>query len=158
MLRGFEEILECVESNLILLHISIDQNHALNPVVYGVADEIVVQDELFTENKAEISAAQELVDEGRISAHQLVEDVLQNRTHSSERERVELLLLLDLSVHKSVMRKFFHRHSRFILDWPPEHRKRVVAILNHKLQVHLSEFFIENEMLLSAVAQPIDQR
>jgi hypothetical protein len=55
MLIVLEQILIGVQSNLILLHISINKDHAFNLVVDAVPDEVVLKDKLFSKDKSEIS-------------------------------------------------------------------------------------------------------
>jgi hypothetical protein len=63
-----------------------------------VADEVVFQDKLLSENEAEVDFSQQLVDEVVILPYEVIHDVLKNGTDLSEGEHVILAELLRLSV------------------------------------------------------------
>ncbi len=63
-----------------------------------MADEVVFQDKLLSENEAKVDFSQQLVDEVIILSHEVIHDVLKNGTNLSEGEHIILAELLRLSV------------------------------------------------------------
>ena len=63
-----------------------------------MADEVVFQDKLLSENEAKVDFSQQLVNEVVILPHKVIHDVLKNGTNLSEGEHVILAELLRLSV------------------------------------------------------------
>lgn len=63
-----------------------------------MADEVVFQDKLLSENEAKVDFSQQLVNEVVILPHKVIHDVLKNGTDLSEGEHVILAELLRLSV------------------------------------------------------------
>jgi hypothetical protein len=59
-----------------------------------MADEVVFQDKLLSENEAKVDFSQQLVNEFVILPHKVIHDVLKNGTDLSEGEHVILAELL----------------------------------------------------------------
>jgi hypothetical protein len=60
-----------------------------------VANKIVLQQQLLTEDKAEVGLREQLVQEGVILAHKLILDILKDRPDISEGENVVATFILN---------------------------------------------------------------
>ena len=58
-----QQVLEGVQSDLVLLHVGVHEHHRLDLVVDAVPDEVELQDKLLAKDKAKVGLAQELVQE-----------------------------------------------------------------------------------------------
>ena len=72
MLTRPEQGLVSVKADLVLLHVGVYQHHALNLVLNAVADEVVLQDKLLSENEAEVDFSQQLVYEVVILPYKMI--------------------------------------------------------------------------------------
>jgi len=69
-----------------------------------MADEIVIEEELLSEDVAEVSLGQELIEMRLVQPHQLVLDILQDGSNGSKWEDVAAFLLLHGLVGSLILR------------------------------------------------------
>ena len=157
MLTGPEESLIGIESDLVLLHVRVDENHALDLVLYAVLDKVVFEDQLLTEHEPEVDLSQELIQELIVLSYQVIQYVLEYRPDLNEREHIVLPQLLLFLVGFAVESQVFHGHARVGSSglWVTECRECIVAFLNDELEVVLASLVIEDEVLLATDAEPV---
>jgi hypothetical protein len=105
-----------------------------------------------------------------VLAHELVENILKDGTNLNEAvEHVILVMLLRPLVRLVAKRKFLKRklgfllplgaHCFAVLPWVnrcPELGKSDVASVDNESQVSAATFLVEQEVLLSSDAQPVE--
>jgi len=69
-----------------------------------MADEIVIEEELLSEDVAEVSLGQELIEMRLVQPHQLVLDILQDGSNGGKWEDVAAFLLLHGLVGSLILR------------------------------------------------------
>ena len=124
-----------------------------------MADEVIFEDKLLSENEAEVDLSQQLVDEIVILPHEVIHDVLKNGTNLSEGEHIILAELLRLSVVLQVESQVLHWQSRVRPGGlrVTECGKREVALVYHEFEVVLSVLVVEDEVLLAAHTEPVEE-
>ena len=55
---GSQQILKCVQSDFVLLDVRVHKHHALYTVVDAMPDKVVLKQQLFSKDEAEISIAE----------------------------------------------------------------------------------------------------
>ena len=108
MLMWTKNAFKCVKSDLILFYIWVNQNHALNTIIYTMSNEIVFKQKLFAKNKAKVRLTKQLIYERIICTNKLVLDILQDTSYVCKRENFILAFVLHFFILFFIKSAVFH--------------------------------------------------
>jgi len=153
-----QQVLECVQADLVLFDVAVHEHHRLDPVVDAVAHKVELKNELLAKYESKVGSTQKSVQEWIILLDHLVHYVLEDSADFGHLENFEAPLDLHFLVCVVVESSVLHgAHAVGVLEATAELAKHLVAGINHEPDVRRAALLTEQEDKPVVEAEPVEK-